>query len=52
VKRIVIYVEGGGDSTQQKSELRRGFDELFSVQRQAARTRGVSLTFVPAGSIW
>ena len=25
---IVIYVEGGGDSAQQRSELRQGFDSL------------------------
>lgn len=50
MRRIVIYVEGGGDSAQQKTELRQGLQELFRTQRQAAAQRGLSLSFVPAGS--
>ena len=37
---IAIYVEGGGDTAQQKAELRNGFDELLNSQKQAARTNG------------
>ncbi|MFM8476002.1 MAG: DUF4276 family protein [Planctomycetaceae bacterium] len=50
MKRIVIYVEGGGDSTSQQAELRRGFDQLFIKQKQAAGRKRLSLRFVLSGS--
>lgn len=36
---IAIYVEGGGDSTDQKGELRRGFDALFKAAKSRAREK-------------
>lgn len=49
MKEIAIYVEGGGDSVQQKAELRRGFDALFKAEKQAARAKGLDWRLVPGG---
>lgn len=37
LKDIVIYVEGGGDSAQQRAELRAGFDGLFNNVKTKAK---------------
>ena len=49
MKGIAIYVEGGGDTTQQKAELRIGFDLLLRAQKQAARAKRLRWTLVPSG---
>jgi hypothetical protein len=49
VNEIAIYVEGGGDTAQQKAELRNGFDELLSAQKQAARAKRIRWKLVPSG---
>ena len=49
MKKVVIYVEGGGDAKSQRDELRMGFDSLFRTQKEAARKNGISLRFVPSG---
>ncbi len=46
---IAIYVEGGGDTAQQKAELRNGFDELLNSQKQAARSKRLKWKLVPSG---
>ena len=47
---IAIYVEGGGDSTSGKAQLRQGFDGLLEPQKAAARTRRMGWKLVPCGS--
>jgi hypothetical protein len=49
VKQIAVYVEGGGDTAQQKAELRIGFDALLQVQKQAARAKSLRWKLVPSG---
>lgn len=46
---IVIYVEGGGDTADQKAELRAGFDSLLGSQKDAARARRLHWKLVPCG---
>lgn len=50
MKKIAVYVEGGGGSSSQQGELRQGFDQLFRSQKLAASANGVSLRFVCCGS--
>ena len=38
---IAIYLEGGGDTAQQKAELRTGMDALLEPQKRAARVKGL-----------
>ena len=45
----MLYVEGGGDSADQKAQLRAGFDGLFKSAKELARTHGVSFRIVCAG---
>ena len=47
---IAIYVEGGGDTAQQKSDLRQGFDCLFSQAKNKAREKRYRWTLIPCGS--
>ena len=47
MKEIAIYVEGGGDTAQQKAELRIGFDELLGPQKHAARNKRLGWKLVP-----
>ncbi|MGA2216722.1 MAG: hypothetical protein ABSG51_01460, partial [Terracidiphilus sp.] len=47
---IAVYVEGGGNSKEQKAELRRGFDALFAREKSRARDNRLSLIFVCCGS--
>jgi citrate synthase len=49
VKSIAIYVEGGGDTVQQKVELRTGFDALLSAQKDAARAKRLGWKLVFCG---
>jgi hypothetical protein len=46
---IAIYVEGGGDTAQQKSELRQGFDELLSPLKAKAREKRLRWKLIPCG---
>ncbi len=46
---IAIYVEGGGDTAQQKSELRQGIDGLLQSLKTKARERKWSWKVVPCG---
>ncbi|MCC6543977.1 MAG: DUF4276 family protein [Nitrospirae bacterium] len=46
---IAIYVEGGGDYTHQKAELRKGLDVLLKAQKDAARLRKIGWKLVPCG---
>jgi hypothetical protein len=39
MKQIAIYAEGGGDSRDQKGELRNGLDSLLKDQKQAAQAK-------------
>ncbi len=50
MKSITIYVEGGGATNRQQTELRQGFDALFHVQRARAIEQSVRLKLVCAGS--
>ncbi|BAC89093.1 DUF4276 family protein [Gloeobacter violaceus] len=47
---IAIYVEGGGDSSESKAQLRQGFEALFGPQKQAARSRRLGWKLVMCGS--
>jgi len=49
VTEIAIYVEGGGDTAQQKAELRNGFDKLLNSQKQSARSKWLRWKLVPSG---
>ena len=46
---IAVYVEGGGNSKDQKAALRRGFDSLFALEKTKARDKRLSLTFICCG---
>ena len=46
---IAVYIEGGGDTAEQKAELRQGFDALFASEKSKAREKRGSLIFVPCG---
>jgi hypothetical protein len=49
VRSIAIYVEGGGDTAQQKAELRVGLDRLLIRQKDAARAKRLGWKIVPCG---
>jgi hypothetical protein len=49
VTEIKVYVEGGGNTAEQKAELRRGFDALFAREKSRAGEKRLSLTFVCCG---
>jgi hypothetical protein len=46
---IAIYVEGGGDYTHHKADLRRGFDALLRTQKDSARLRSLRWKLVSCG---
>lgn len=46
---IAIYVEGGGDMTHQKAELRKGLDALLDDAKSKARTKRLGWKLVCAG---
>lgn len=50
MKAIHVYVEGGGDTAQQKAELRTGFDRLLASMKSKAASKGWSLRFTCCGS--
>ncbi len=47
---IAIYVEGGGDSSEQKATFRIGISEFFGCLREMARERRWKWKVVPCGS--
>jgi uncharacterized protein DUF4276 len=49
VTSIAIYIEGGGDSTSGKAQLRQGFDALLAPQKDAARARKIRWKLVLCG---
>jgi hypothetical protein len=49
VTSIAIYIEGGGDSTSGKAQLRQGFDALLESQKTAARARKMHWKLVLCG---
>ena len=50
MKEIAIYLEGGGETAQQRAELRNGFDGLLAAEKQAARNKRIGWKLVPSGS--
>lgn len=46
---IVIYAEGGGNTADQKAELRRGFDGLLQEWKSKASAKKLSLRFICVG---
>jgi len=46
---IAIYVEGGGDHTHQKAELRKGLDVLLKSQKDTACACRLGWKLVPCG---
>jgi hypothetical protein len=49
MKGIAIFVEGGGDSNDQKAELRRGLDALLDKLKCQARLKRLGWKLVPCG---
>ncbi len=49
VKEVAIYLEGGGDSAQQKAELRTGMDALLDPEKRAARDKELRWRMIPCG---
>lgn len=49
MKRLAVYLEGGGNTAQEKADLRKGFELLFQVQRKAIFDKGGRLDFIPSG---
>jgi hypothetical protein len=49
MNEVAIYVEGGGDTAQQRAELRNGMDRLLNTQKQAAREKQLRWKLVPSG---
>ena len=46
---IAVYIEGGGNTAEQKAELRRGFDALFASEKSKAGAKRGSLKFICCG---
>lgn len=46
---IAVYIEGGGNTAEQKAELRQGFDALFADEKSKARAKRRSLKFICCG---
>ena len=46
---IAVYIEGGGNTAEQKAELRQGFDVLFASEKSKAREKRGSLKFICCG---
>jgi hypothetical protein len=49
VTEIAVYIEGGGNTAEQKAELRQGFDALFASEKSKARKKRGSLKFICCG---
>jgi hypothetical protein len=49
VTQFAFYVEGGGDTAQQKAELRQGFDGLLERVKSSARDKRLGWKLVCAG---
>lgn len=49
VREIAIYVEGGGDTAQQKAELRQGFEGLLREQKELAQRMGIGWKLICCG---
>jgi hypothetical protein len=49
VTEIAVYIEGGGNTAEQKAELRQGFDALFASEKSKARGKRGSLKFICCG---
>jgi hypothetical protein len=49
VTQIALYVEGGGETANQKAELRLGFDGLLKSVKSKAQTKRLRWTLVCAG---
>lgn len=49
MKEIAIFVEGGGDSKEQKAEIRRGLDGLLRQVKDEARAKRLGWKLVPCG---
>jgi hypothetical protein len=49
VTEIAIYVEGGGDTPDQKAELRRGLDGLLDNVKSKAREKRLRWKLIPSG---
>ena len=47
--QIALYVEGGGDTAEQKAELRRGFDGLLESVKSKARAKRLGWKLVCSG---
>lgn len=50
MREIVVYVEGGGDTVDQRRKLRQGFDRLFADSKARGSRNECSLRFVCSGS--
>lgn len=46
---IVIYVEGGGNSADQRKEIRYAFQALIEPERKRAREQGYGFQILPCG---
>jgi hypothetical protein len=46
---IAIYAEGGGDSAQQKADLRTGLNGLLSAAKSKAQAKRIRWTLTPCG---
>jgi hypothetical protein len=49
MNEIAIYVEGGGDTADQKAELRQGLDRLLEEVKSKARAKRLGWKLVCAG---
>lgn len=49
MKDLAIFVEGGGDSKEQKAEIRRGLDALLGKVKDEARAKKLGWKLVPCG---
>jgi hypothetical protein len=50
VSDIAIYAEGGGNTAQQRAELRIGFDGLLRRFKEKAGNKKASLRIIPCGT--
>lgn len=50
VEEIRIYIEGGGDGRETKSDFRRGFSQFFEQIIESARTKRIRWRIIACGS--
>lgn len=49
MRRVEVYIEGGGTTSSQRAGLRAGFSEFIGSQREEARQNGIEIRLICCG---